>query len=461
MAEFILMPKLGFNMESGQLAKWLKKEGEPVQKGEVIFEILTDKTTMAIESTLDGHLRKILVEEGETVAVILPIAIIGEADEDIGQMIKEAAEKLGKTGMADSANAPSVENLPAGAPRREAVPADAASDGKIKLTPKAARYIKENRIDVTNLDIKGTGFQGGITAADVEEYGKSHRGRITPLAEKIAAASNLNPGGVKGTGPAGKIMKADVEGAVGARGEQGRPPGDPLADRTVLKTIPYSGMRKIIGDRLSQSMFTAPHLYFTTSIDVANLMTLRQQANSSQEQKVSLNDFVAAAVTKALQKCPELNSSLQDNQIIQYEDVNLGIAVGLETGLIVPVIKKAQNKKVTQIARESQSLIDKARNGKLLPDEYKGGTFTISNLGMFGIENFTAIINPPEAGILSISAVKKTPVVVEDDGEDKILIKSVMHITLSVDHRIIDGLVATRFINQIKALLENPVSILI
>jgi pyruvate dehydrogenase E2 component (dihydrolipoamide acetyltransferase) len=220
-------------------------------------------------------------------------------------------------------------------------------------------------------------------------------------------------------------------------------------------------MRKIIGDRLSLSMFTAPHLYFTTSIDVGDLIALRQQLNSAQEQKVSLNDFIAAAVTMTLQKCPELNSSLQGGRIIHYEDVNLGIAVALEYGLIVPVIKKAQDKTVVQIARESQSLIDKARSGKLLPDEYQGGTFTISNLGMFGIENFTAIINPPEAGILSISTVKKTPVVVEETGRENILIRPIMQVTLSVDHRIIDGLVATRFVNLLKALMEKPLGIII
>jgi len=461
MAEFILMPKLGFNMESGQLVKWYKREGEPVQIGDVLFDVLTDKTNMAIESTVSGFVLKILAAEGENVPVILPIAIIGAADEDISPMLKEAAAKLGKTEIAEIEIPRSVKNLSDEAPRQEEEPANAAADRKIKLSPKAARYIKENKIDITNLDPKGTGFQEGITVGDVEAYVKSRRRKISPLAEKIAAQSKLDLGGLKGTGPAGKITKADVEDFVNKKAGKDISPADLLGDRKVLRKISYSGIRKIIGDRLSQSMFTAPHLYFTTSIDVDNLIALRQQVNSSQEQKVSLNDLIAAAVTKALQKYPELNSSLQGDQIIQYEDVNLGIAVGLESGLIVPVIKKAQNKRITQIAQESQSLVDKAHQGKLLPDEYQGGTFTISNLGMFGIENFTAIINPPEAGILSISAVKKTPVVVEYEGKDKIMIKAVMRVTLSVDHRIIDGLVATRFINHIKALVEKPVSILI
>jgi pyruvate dehydrogenase E2 component (dihydrolipoamide acetyltransferase) len=457
MAEFVLMPKLGFNMENGQLTKWHKKEGESVRKGDVLFEILTDKTNMAIESTVSGCVRKIFVGEGETVPVILPIAIIGEASEDIGPMIQEAQAKLGKTHITETGNSETGGPVPEEASREDAS-ANVAYDGKLKLSPRARKLIAAEKIDITSFALAGTGFQGGVTAGDIEAYAKRKQGKITPLAEKMAAHGKLDLSKLQGTGIAGKITKADVESALQAKDASEKPPAGGIR---VLKIIPYSGMRKIIGDRLSQSMFTAPHLYFTTSIDVGDLLALRQQLNSSQEQKVSLNDFLAAAVTMTLQTCPELNSSLQGGQIIQYEDVNLGIAVALEYGLIVPVMKKAQDKNIIQIAQESQSLIDKARSGKLLPDEYKGGTFTISNLGMFGIENFTAIINPPEAGILSISAVKKTPVVAEENGRENILIRPIMRVTLSVDHRIIDGLVATRFINQLKALVEKPLSIII
>jgi pyruvate dehydrogenase E2 component (dihydrolipoamide acetyltransferase) len=458
MAELVLMPKLGFNMTSGQLVKWHKKEGETVQKGDALFEVLTDKTNMVIESTVSGVVRKILAEEGETLDVFLPIAVIGEANEDIGPLLKEAADTLGKSEIATAGFA---DPEPAEASVSGAAAAGVPDQGTRKLTPKAKKYIQDHGIDISQLDVQGTGFEGGITAEDVKASVKGGPGRITPLAEKIAAQNQVDLAGVKGSGPAGKITKADVEGLMNKK--EVAPvtaPGSPGGTQ-ILKTINYSGMRKIIGDRLSQSMYTAPHLYFTTSLKMDALMALRQQVNSCQEQKVSLNDFMAAGVTKALQKYPAMNSSLQGDKIIQYEDVNMGIAVGLETGLIVPVIKRAQTKTITQIAQEGKALIDKALKGTLMPDEYKGGTFTISNLGMHGIENFTAIINPPEAGILSISAVKKTPVVMEADGEDRIMIQSVMHITLSVDHRIIDGLVATRFINQIKAFIENPISIII
>lgn len=462
MADIVLMPKLGFNMETGYISTWQKKEGDVIKKGDVLLVIETDKTTMEIESTMSGTVRKILAEEGDTVPVILPIAIIGGADENIDELIRKAMAQLGGT-ETSGASAPESMTAPEGqadSAQGEIPPISISSSIQLKLSPRAKKFVRENNIDLGTLNLKGTGFQGGVTAEDVEEYVKQKRIKITPVAEKIAEHSGLEVNSIPGTGIGGKVTKADVEGVLNKKGNN-QSPVPLMGDKKILRTINYSGARKIIGDRLSQSKFTAPHLYFTTSVDVSGLVALRKQVNSAQEQKISLNDFIIGAVIKALQKYPELNSSLQGDKILQYEDVNIGVAVGLESGLIVPVIKQAQNKKLSQIARESQVLAEKARNGKLLPDEYQGGTFTLSNLGMFGIENFTAIINPPEAGILSISAVKKTAVVVEENGEDKVLIRPMMNITVSVDHRIIDGMVATRFINEVKALIENPFNIII
>ena len=344
-------------------------------------------------------------------------------------------------------------------------PVSTSSSAPLKLTPRARKVIAQNDLDISHLNIQGTGFQGGVTAADVQEYLKNNRFKITPLADKIAQGNTVDTAQLKGTGIGGKIIKADVLNALNANidmnKQETQTQTDPSYERAVRQIISYSGMRKIIGDRLSQSMYTAPHLYFTTSVDVSYLMNLRVQVNSAQDTKVSINDFIIGALIKALQEYPELNSSLQGNEIMQYEDVNIGVAIGLDSGLIVPVIGKAQNKKLTEIAKESQILAEKARNGKLLPHEYQGGTFTISNLGMFGIENFTAIINPPEAGILSVSAAKKTPVVIEENGEDKVVIKPILKMTLSVDHRIIDGMIATRFINKVKELIETPFSIIV
>lgn len=452
MANLVLMPKLGFNMETGQIVQWHKKEGESINKGDILVEISTDKTVMEIESTCDGTIRKLLASEGETVPVILPIAIIGEANENIDQILKEAMAQLGMSMPdAEQAEATDTSITAVQPPSQETV--STSLTAPLKLTPRARKLIEQKNLFTSNLNIQGTGFQGGVTAADVEEYLERNSFKVTPLADKIAQVNKVDVAEIQGTGIGGKVIKEDVINVLNQT--------NPSDERAVRQRISYSGMRKIIGDRLSESKFTAPHLYFTTSVDVSYLIDLRAQVNSAQETKVSINDFIIGALIKALQEYPELNSSLQGNEIIQYEDINIGVAIGLDSGLIVPVIRKAQNKKLTQIAVQSKILAEKARSGKLLPPEYQAGTFTISNLGMFGIENFTAIINPPEAGILSISAAKKTPVVVEENGEDKVVIKPIMKMTLTVDHRIIDGMTATRFINKVRDLLEKPFSILI
>lgn len=464
MANLVLMPKLGFNMETGQIVQWHKKEGESIQKGEVLLEISTDKTVMEIESTYHGVVRKLLAEEGDTVEVIKPIAVIGEADENIDQIVKEAMAELGMTDASDKNEELTPAEGGAGSTDMQPsnqVPETFGATTEFKLTPKAKKLIEANNLDISKLTIPGTGFQGGVTAEDIQAYMKNNRLTITPLAEKIAQDNNIDAAAVKGSGIGGKVTKKDVLAALGQDVKEESSEVTSSAERDVLKRVNYTGMRKIIGDRLSQSMYTAPHLYFTTTVDMSDLMELRKKINAAQDIKVSINDFITGALSKALQEYPEMNSSLQGSEIIQYADINIGIAVGLESGLIVPVIRKAQTKRLAQIALESQALAEKAREGKLLPHEYQGGTFTISNLGMYGIENFTAIINPPEAAILAVSAVKKVPVVAEENEEDKIVIKPILNITLSVDHRIIDGMTATRFINRVKDLLEKPFGIIV
>ena len=454
MAEFIIMPKLGFNMDVGELVKWHKNEGAAINKEDIVFEIQTDKTTMEIESTISGVLLKILVQEGETIPVTLPVCIVGKTGEDISAMITEAQKLLG-TGLAEGVE-PSVEDpaIAATAPAPETNVATVVPT-ELKLSPRAKKYAAEKGLDLSEAAIVGTGFQDGIMQRDLEQAVKC--GKTSPLAKKMAAAAQVDLTVMSGTGIGGKIMKTDIEAvaqvpkAVSVLG----------GEIEVLRTIPYSGMRKIIGDRLSQSKFTAPHLYFTAAVDVTELIKFREMVNRSQQQKVSYNDFVIAAVSQALQKHPEINCSLQGDKVVQYKDVNIGMAVGMESGLIVPVIKKSQSKKLTAIAAETQALAEKARTGKLLPQDYQGGTFTVSNLGMFGIENFTAIINPPEAAILSVSSLNKTPVVVSAEGEDVILVRTIMNITLSIDHRLIDGLNAVKFIKEVQELLENPLIILI
>lgn len=455
MAEFIIMPKLGFNMDKGQLVKWHKAEGDTVKKGEVVFEIQTDKTTMEIEATSDGVLLKTLIAEGQTVPVTLPIAIVGAAGENIGTMITQARGQLG--GSAAEGEQPEDVIAEAVVLAEAAVAATTANaHNELKLSPRARRYAAEQGLDLSTVTVAGTGFQGGVTQKDLEQSVKT--GKITPLAKKIANAAQIDITAVSGSGIGGKIVKEDIISAA----KQGKSTAsESTGDIEVLRTIDYSGMRKVIGDRLSHSKFTAPHVYFTASVDVTELVRFRELVNKSQQQKISYNDFVIAAVSQALQKYPEINCSLRGDKIVQYKDVNIGMAVSLENGLIVPVVRKTQNKKLTAIAAETQALAEKARAGKLLPQDYQGGTFTVSNLGMFGIESFTAIINPPEAAILGVSAMNKVPVVVSSDAGDEIIVRTIMKMTISVDHRLIDGMNATRFLNEVKALLEKPLTILI
>lgn len=233
-------------------------------------------------------------------------------------------------------------------------------------------------------------------------------------------------------------------------------------DRQVEKTVPYGGVRKIIGDRLSESKFTAPHLYFTDSVDMTEFFAFRKLLNEKSDRKIAASDLMIKAASQALIKFPEMNAALEGDTIIYYKSTNIGMAVAGENGLVVPVVKNAQDKTLSRIAEETRDLVERGQSGRLKPEEYSGGTFSLSNLGMFGIGNFTAIINPPEAAILSVSSVRKTPVVVTDaEGEDTIAIRPMMNIQLSVDHRIIDGLLASRFVEYYKELLENPIKILL
>ena len=446
MAEVICMPKLGFNMDEGQLVRWCKAVGEEVKKGEVLFEINTDKTTMPVEATGDGVLLKTMLGENEYADVFTPIAVVGAAGEDADAAL--AAYGEGAEGGSAPATPAEEENAAPVATAAEAAPAVDVKD--LKLTPKAKKLVKDEGINPASLkDIKGTGFRGGITAKDI---------KASPLARKLAEKSGVDLATVAGTGINGKIMKADVEKAASAA-PAAAPAENP--DKKILSSVAYKGVRKIIGDKLAESKFTAPHLYFTDAVDTTNMTAFRKQMNEVSDRKITVSDILVYAASKALQKFPGINSSLVDGNIVTYKSTNIGVAVAGDNGLIVPVIKNVQEKTLTAISEENRDLVDRAKEGHLKPEEYSGGTFSISNLGMFGIGNFTAIINPPEAAILSISSVRKTPVVIEEDGEDKIVIRPMMNIQLSVDHRLIDGLLASQFVEYMKELLENPLKILL
>ena len=452
MADIIIMPKLGYNMDEGQLVKWCKNVGDAVKKGEVLFEMNTDKTTMPVEATTDGVLLKTMLEEGDYADVFTPIAVVGQAGEDpdaalaaygggSGAFVAPGEEKAEEAPAAEAAPAPAFE---------EAAPAVEVSIKDLKLTPKAQKLVKDEGIDPASLvNIKGTGYRGGITAKDI---------KASPLARKIAEQKGVDLETVQGTGPAGKIMKADVEKAAETQVAAAPAGSDELQ---IASVAPYKGVRKIIGEKLAQSKFTAPHLYFTDAVDTTKLTAFRAELNANSEVKIAVSDLLTMAACKALKKYPGINVSLQDEKIITYKSINVGTAVAGSNGLVVPVIKNVQTKSITDVATESRDLVGRALEGKLAPAEYSNGTFTISNLGMFGIGNFTAIINGTESAILSVSSVRKTPVVITDEnGEDTIAIRPMMNIQLSVDHRVIDGLLASQFVEYMKELLENPVKIL-
>ena len=385
-------------MDQGTVVQWLKKEGDAIKEREEVLEIETDKTVMPVEAPCSGILRKILVEEGEVVPVTLPIAIIGDKNEDISKMVEAAYQKLGKKEVTEAPKevTPVIEKKPTLEPRKEA---------EKRISPRARRKAKELGIQIERLTSNCP--VSTISEKDVLAYHKTHQ-------EKISTEDQVD------------------------------------------KRIPYTGMRKIIGDRLSQSKFSAPHIYFTVSIDMSNVIDLLKKFNQNDEKIISINDFLVFTVAKVLSEQPNINCSLFGEEIVYHKDINIGVAVALEEGLIVPVIKNANKKSLSILSKEIKKLIKLARDKKLMPDDYKEGTFTVSNLGMYGIDNFTAIINPPEAAILAVGAVKRAPVVIEDEGVEKIGICSLMKVTLSVDHRLIDGAMAANFLKQIKYYLEFP-----
>lgn len=467
MAEIIIMLKLGFNMDEGKLVEWYKNEGDAVKKGEPLFSVETDKTNMDIEATGDGVVKALLINAGDKIPVTLPIAVVAGADEDASALIAQAKAELADGGVAvEAGEAPAAAAPAKEEPKKAAAPA--AADGKRKITPRARRVAAENDLDLATADIVGTGWEGGICEKDVLEYLASNKVKISPVAKAMADAEGVDISAIKGTGANGKIMKSDIEAALAAKpaaaaaGAAVQEAQFSADGKEILEEIPYAGVRKVIGDRLAQSKFTAPHLYFTQKVDLTELLKLRKQVNDAQDKKTSVTDYIARATVIALQKYPEMNASLIGDKIVKYKSVNLGIAVASPTGLIVPNVKNAQNLSVVELSKASTPLFDKARAGKLAYDEYNGGTFTISNLGMFGIENFTAIINPPEVGILAISSTKDEPaVIVNAAGEKEIAIRPMMNIQLTVDHRLIDGLLAAQFVTEIKKLLESPISLMV
>jgi pyruvate dehydrogenase E2 component (dihydrolipoamide acetyltransferase) len=440
----IVMQKLG-DMEEGKILNWLKKEGDTIKKGDIVAEIETDKVNIEMESFVEGTLRKILIPAGQSAPVGAEIALVGDPNEPLKETKPQAPAQAAAPDRA------SAQPKPAPAPAREAAPvsgAPAGGNGRAAAAP--APQPQPQPV-----------AQAGPAAAVAGE-----RVFISPIARRIAAEHNLDISQIQGTGPNGRIIRDDVETAL--RQPQAAPTFAPAPAIAAAQpgeevtAVPLSAMRKTIARRLSASMQQAPHFYVTMSIDMTKASALRNQINdftqTEQEPiKISFNDLVTKAVAMALVRMPEINVSFDGESLLFKRHINIGLAVALEQGLIVPVVRDANLKGVLELARESRKLIDAAHNNKLKPEDFQGGTFSISNMGMFGVDEFTAVINPPESAILAVGAIIPTPVVL--DGQ--VVVRDRMKVTLSVDHRAIDGATAARFLQEVKRLLEEPMGMLV
>jgi pyruvate dehydrogenase E2 component (dihydrolipoamide acetyltransferase) len=445
------MPKMGDTMEEGKILRWIKHEGDAVQKGDALAEIETEKVNIEAEAFAAGVLRKIVAQEGETIAVGAPIALIGKADEPLPGAATSAAKPAassrssgannGAKATPASATGTAVAEPPT-APATEAAGAEQTGE-RVFISPLARHIAAEHNLDVTR--IAGTGPSGRILRDDVQAYLANPQAAI--VAPQIPQAPQV---------PQAQPAPAIIQQTIAAAPVPAAAPGEDV------RAQPLSAIRKTIARRLQQSMQTAPHFYVTVAIETNKLGEMRNSINEyaaglPNPVKVSYNDLIVKAVAVALARMPEVNVSFDGEQLLFKSHINVGFAVAMESGLIVPVIRDADKRGVLDIAQESRRLAEAARTGKLKPEEFSGGTFTVSNLGMFDVEEFTAVINPPESAILAVGAIVPTPVV----REGQVVARDIMKVTLSVDHRALDGAIAARYLQELRRLLEQPMGMLV
>ena len=438
MATPIIMPKFGQMTEESSIIAWHKQEGDKIAKGDVLFTIETDKSIMDVESFEEGTLLKILIKPGVSVPVQSTVGFLGQPGDAIPTVAAPPPTSAPKVAIAAPPLAPiaprpetrsAMPATPAAAP----VPAPVAVPAFLRISPRAAAAARESVIDPSR--ITGSGPGGRIIEKDVSAYLEARgyaRLRISPAAKALAAKEKLDLLAIDGTGDSGRIMTADV--------------------RRVLaeKPKPLSRIRQVIAQRLTQSFRDTPHFYVTVAVDMTGLVAYRGELKAA-GLPYTVTDFIAEAVILALQEFPDVNSSTDGKTVRWHSHVNLGIAVSLDQGLVVPVIRAAEQWSLRELAQRSKELAEKARAGKATPDELSGSTFTISNMGMMDVENFSAIINPGESAILAVASAQPQPVV--RDG--KIVVRQMMKLTLSCDHRIVDGALGARFVNAVKQKLED------
>jgi pyruvate dehydrogenase E2 component (dihydrolipoyllysine-residue acetyltransferase) len=436
MATKVIMPKLSPTMEEGQISRWLKKEGDKVSMGEPLAEIDTDKATMEMQALANGVLRKILIGEGESAPLGQTIAVIGEANEDIASLLSEAPAAAPKQEQPKQEQA-QEKPAPAPPPPPQAKAAAASSSPQPAAAP------------VTN----GRGDSGRMI--------------VSPLAARMAAEAGIDLRSLQGSGPGGRIIKRDIEEAMSqpkaAPAQPSYPravePGEfPQIAASPYRDEPASEIRKVIAKRLVTSLGPVPHFFLTTEIEMDRAAEMRKGINAlDPDLKISINDIIIKVASAALRQHPEVNASFQGNFIRYYEHADIGVAVAIEDGLITPVVRSADQKSLSDIAGEVRELAERARSRKLKPEEYTGASFSISNLGMFGIDEFTAVINPPEGAILAVGAMSAKPVV----RDNEIVVRQMMRVTMSCDHRVIDGATGAKFLQTFKKILENPLYLVV
>jgi pyruvate dehydrogenase E2 component (dihydrolipoamide acetyltransferase) len=449
----IQMPKLSDTMTEGTLVSWKKKKGDQVSAGEVLAEIETDKATMEWESPEDGTLSEIYVQEGGKVNVGDRIAFIGGEGEE--------APKEEAPAQKEEKQPKAAEQKPKQPQAETEKPAPAQKKEEETAPP------QQKDVGATASTIPAEAKQQG--AQPKQEKPEEARVKASPVARRIAAELGVDLSSVKGTGPDGRVTETDVRGA-GKSGvavaKPGREKGEPKATPSIRAgesaRIQLSGMRKIIAQRLVESLGPVPHFYLTIDVNAGPLMEAREELKSAGEgadaAKITVNDFVLKAAVQAAAKVPPVNASFDGDAIVQYADVDLGIAVAIEEGLLTPVIRAAQTKSLREISELAKDLAHRARNKRMKPEEFQGGTFTVSNLGGMGIDSFSAVINPPQGFILAVGRITKVPVI---DDCDQIAAGHRMSLTMSCDHRVIDGALGAEYLKELRHLLENPALLLV
>ena len=425
MAEIIRMPKMSDTMEEGVIASWLKKVGDEIKSGDILAEVETDKATMELESYDDGTLLHIGVKDGDSVPVDGVIAIIGEKGEDVNEILKDVDS--------DSSEVEEIKEI-----KEESTPIEKVEE--IKDDNKEIVITEPTKI--------------------VSEL-KDERVKASPLAKKLANEKGIDISNISGSGDGGRIIRKDIENYKNVSTSSNEPVKEitlpKIHSEESFEELPVTQMRKTISKRLAESKFSAPHFYLTMEVDMENCIEGRKKINESSDIKISFNDIILKACAVALRKHPMVNSSFLTDKIRINHHVHIGVAVAVDEGLLVPVVRFADNKSLSHISAEVKSLAKRAKEKQLQPSDWEGNTFTISNLGMFGISEFTAIINPNDSCILAVGGIKNTPVVKKGE----VVPGNIMKLTLSCDHRLVDGATGAAFLQTLKELIEDPIKILV